>query len=134
MINIPRDERDAYLKNAHIFNKIAQNLKSASKKKQIMEECGEQFYDKILKKKLDEAKHLLGFKNGIYDLNKHEFRQGKPEDYVSFTTHSDFILFDKTNSEHVKISKEIDEFMKQVFPNPELRKYMWAHGCFNTSW
>lgn len=123
------DEREGYLKNAHVFNKIAQNLKTASKKKQIMEECAEQFYDKNLKPNLDERKHLLGFKNGIYDLDKHEFRNGEPEDYISFSTRNDFVAFDENNKEHIEIKNEINDFMTQIFPDPEVKRYMWEHAA-----
>ena len=56
-------------------------------------------------------------------------RDGKPEDYVSFSTNNDYEPFDENNEEHIKIKAEIDDFMEKVFPNPELREYMWDHAA-----
>ena len=36
--------------------------------------------------KLDRAPDLLGFEDGVYDLRSHQFRDGRPDDFVSFST------------------------------------------------
>ena len=41
-----------------------------------MEECRVLFYDEKFIEKLDENYHLLSFNNGVYDLEKEEFRNG----------------------------------------------------------
>jgi hypothetical protein len=51
-----------------------------------MKECREYFYDNKFCEKLDDQNHLLGFENGIYDLNKSIFRGGLPSDYISLST------------------------------------------------
>ena len=122
-------ERETFLQNASAFNRIAQRLKSHNQKKAIMGECMEHFYNDELQQKMDENKNLLGFDNGVYDFNEHCFRDGKPEDYVSFSTNNDYEPFDENNEEHIKIKAEIDDFMEKVFPNPELREYMWDHAA-----
>tara|TARA_A100001015_G_scaffold255204_1_gene296501 strand:- start:1052 stop:2560 length:1509 start_codon:yes stop_codon:yes gene_type:complete len=127
--NYNAGEREAFLQNASAFNRITIKLKTHSQKKSIMGECMEQFYNDSMLKKMDENKNLLGFENGIYDFEKKEFRQGLPEDYVSFTTKQKYIPFEPNNEEHLKIKAEIDDFMFKVFPNDELRKYMWEHAA-----
>ena len=122
-------ERETFLQNASAFNRIAQRLKSHNQKKAIMGECMEHFYNDELQQKMDENKNLLGFDNGVYDFNEHCFRDGKPEDYVSFSTNNDYEPFDENNEEHINIKAEIDDFMEKVFPNPELREYMWDHAA-----
>ena len=122
-------ERENFLQNASAFNRIAQRLKSHSQKKMIMGECMEHFYNDELLQKMDENKNLLGFDNGIYDFNEKCFRHGKPEDYVSFSTNNDYEPYDKNNPEHIRIKEEIDDFMEKVFPNKELREYMWQHAA-----
>ena len=82
-----------------------------------------------LGKKLDQNKYLLGFENGVYDFEKKEFRKGEPEDYLSFSTHTNYIPYDKNNSKQQKIKEEIDDFMLKVFPNEKLREYMWEHAA-----
>ena len=122
-------EREAFLQNAAAFNRITMKLKSHQQKKSIMGECMEQFYNDEMEEKMDENKNLLGFDNGIYDFTKKCFRQGYPEDYVSFTTKTNYAPFDSKNKEQVKIKAEIDDFMVKVFPNEELREYMWNHAA-----
>ena len=35
--------------------------------------------------KLNDKKNLIGFENGIYNLETSEFREGLPEDFVSLS-------------------------------------------------
>ena len=61
-------------------------LKDSVYKDKVMKECKEKFYDKEFIDKLNDKKNLVGFENGIYDLNESEFRSGLPSDYVSLST------------------------------------------------
>ena len=123
-------EAEKITQNIALANQIAINLKTACKKNNIMSECKEQFYDHgLLAKQLDQNKLLLGFENGIYDFNKKVFRNGEPEDYLSFTTRTNYAPYDKNNPKQKKAKEEIDNFMLKVFPNPQLRKYMWEHAA-----
>lgn len=122
-------EREAYLHNASAFNRIGIRLKTSSAKSHVMRECQEQFYDPKLLEQLDENKYLLGFENGVYDFKNKVFRDGEPEDYISFTTGTNYVPFDSKNDEHCRIKEEIDDFFIKVFPNEELRKYMWEHAA-----
>jgi P4 family phage/plasmid primase-like protien len=122
-------EREGFLQNASAFNRITIKLKTHCQKKSIMGECQEQFYNEEMLSKMDENKYLLGFKNGVYDFKQKCFRRGLPEDYVSFSTNTNYIPYDKNDKEQLKIKDEIDDFMEKVFPNPQLRQYMWDHAA-----
>ena len=122
-------ERESFLQNASAFNRITIKLKTHCQKKSIMGECMEQFYNEVMMELMDENKNLLGFENGIYDFNQKCFRPGLPEDYVSFTTNTHYITYDENNQQQVDIKAEIDDFMKKVFPDEELREYMWDHAA-----
>ena len=122
-------ERETFLQNASAFNRITIKLKSHTQKKSIMGECMEQFYNADMVQVMDENKYLLGFENGIYDFEKKIFRQGIPEDYVSFTTKTNYVPFNPECKEQCRIKEEIDDFMEKVFPDPELRQYMWDHAA-----
>lgn len=125
------EEDEEQLKESRKFckkiAKIALKLKSTAWKTNIMKEASDIFYDKDFINKIDKNPDLICFENGIVDLEKKEFREGRPSDYVSKCTKIPYIEFDETNNEHIKIKKEIEEFMEQLFPHDELREYMWQH-------
>jgi len=127
--NYTAGEREGFLQNAAAYNRIAIKLKTHNQKKSVMGECQEQFYNEEMMNKMDENKQLLGFENGVYDFKQKCFRQGLPEDYISFTTKTNYIPFDENNEEHINIKEEIDDFMEKVFPNEQLREYMWDHAA-----
>jgi len=127
------DDDDANgAKNAQVqckkLSEICMRLKKTSWKGNIMKECCEHFFDKDFMNKLDRNTNLLCFNNGVLDMEDNcSFRKGKPHDYISLCTNTAYIPFDKTNKEHMTIRKEINKFMNQYFPNPELNSYMWEH-------
>ena len=64
-------------------------------------------------------------KNGIIDFKNKIFRKGIPEDYVTKCTNINYNPI--TSSKHKDNISEINDFMKKVFVNEELREYMWNH-------
>ena len=103
---------------------IVNRLGQSSDKGKIMTECKELFYDGRFLTKLDTNPYLLCFKNGVIDFKEKIFRKGQPEDYISMCTNIDYI---KLTDQHKESIDEIHVFMKQLFPKPELCKYMWEH-------
>ena len=99
---------------------IALKLKNASFKESLMRECAELFYIEKFEEKLDSNSDLLCFENGVYDLAMDEFREGRPEDYISFTTNINYIPFNPGHH-HVEA---INSYLKQVFVNPDVRNYV----------
>ncbi|KAJ3073933.1 hypothetical protein HK102_005911 [Quaeritorhiza haematococci] len=73
---------------------------------------------KELVKNLDKNKNLLAFDNGVYDLDKGEFREGKAEDYISKSVGYDFVPGCKDHR------AELDDFFAKLFPDDELRDYV----------
>jgi len=112
-------------KRANKLGDLCVLLKKTTWKNNIMREAKELFYDKDFLNKLDQNPYLLCFNNYVIDFKKQEYRRGEPQDYISKCTNIDYIPL-----ENIKDSKDIDEvyaFMKELFPNEELRKYMWEH-------
>ena len=99
-------------------------LKKTNWKNNIMREAKELFYDKNFLNKVDSNSYLLCFNNYVIDFKKKTHRKGQPDDYISKSTNIDYVKLDETNKD---IVNEINIFMEQLFPNPELRKYMWEH-------
>jgi len=100
-------------------------LKRSSWKKNIMKEAAHLFYDGDFLEKLDQNPYLLGCNNYVIDFTNKTYRIGQPDDYIEKSTKIDYILLDQIA--HAKIIKSINNFMEQLFPNPNLRQYMWEH-------
>lgn len=121
------DERyENYRKICNKLTDICVLLKKTSWKNNIMREAQELFFDGEFINKLDQNPYLMCFNNGVVDFKTGIFRRGQPDDYLSMSTNIDYIDYSK-NKQFREISDDIDEFMKQLFPNPELNKYMWEH-------
>jgi P4 family phage/plasmid primase-like protien len=110
-------------------------LKTTSWKNNIMREAKELFYDKEFMNKLDSNVYLLCFNNYVVDFKNKIHRKGKPDDYISKSTNIDYIPYkvltssckSSINNNYDSIIKEINKFMDELFPDPELRRYMWEH-------
>lgn len=105
---------------ARKLNKIALQLKNSGFKDSVMKECKALFTDERFEEVLDSHTHLVGFENGVYDLRMHEFREGLPDDFVSFSTGRHFVEYQPDSVE----AREIEGYMRQVFTNESVRKYM----------
>jgi P4 family phage/plasmid primase-like protien len=90
-------------------------------KTEVMSECKCYFYNKEFEEKLDEHRHLVGFNNGVYDLRKDEFRDGHPDDYISFSTGIDYVEVDEDDPR----IEQVNKFMSELFPDEELCAYVW---------
>ena len=105
--------------------KVVQKLKTTAFKGNTMKECRELFFDEQFTKKVDSNKDLIAFNNGILDFTDFTFRAGKPEDYISFSTEIDYNL-EKEYHEYSEWT-EIQNFIKQVLPDHEVRTYFMNH-------
>jgi len=104
---------------------IAFTLGTTKDKDNIMKEARELFYNPEFLDKLDQNKYLMCFNNGVIDFKNKIFRKGYPEDYLSKCTETDYIPIDR--SIDLPIILEIEEYMRQLFPEPELCEYVWNH-------
>lgn len=104
---------------------IIKRLSQTNDKKNIMTEAKELFFDADFLQKLDQNPYLLCFQNGVIDFKEKKFRRGLPEDYISKCTNINYVTVDP--GKHGTIIEEIHDFMRKLFPNPELHKYMWEH-------
>jgi len=104
---------------------ITFTLGSTKDKDNIMKEARELFYNPEFMDKLDQDKYLMCFKNGVVDFRNKLFRKGYPEDYISKCTDIDYIPL--CREIHYSIIQEIENYMRQLFPEPELCEYVWNH-------
>lgn len=105
------------------FNKlksVANKLKDSRFKDNIIRECSELFKENGFESKLDSDPNLLGFNNGVYDLERLEFREGRPDDYVSFSTGIEYLTYQHDHP----IQNELKTFLSQVHPDKAIRDYV----------
>ena len=155
--NVP-PELGNLMRIKEIYETIAnKKLRTTNQKNNIMREAKEIFYDKNFMKKVDRNKYLLCFNNCVIDFKNNEIRPGRPDDYITMSTNTDFIISetdeysDEFKNNGVKLLKsnipkyredkferyksEIIEFMEQLFPDDEdndktyseVRRYVWEH-------
>ena len=123
-----------------LFN-VEKSLYQSGFKDSVMKDCIGLFYEEEFTNKLNSNEYIICFNNGILDLhairNKEyyvHFRKAEPTDFVTFMAGRyvtkncdpiDYIEYNPDCPTQRDIHAEIDDFMKKVFPNMELRNYMW---------
>ena len=117
--DLTEEERETAQKKAEKTLLVIKKLRTNNCKKNIIDECKGLLYDKNFQNNLDENRHLIGFENGVYDLKRGEFRDGKPDDYISMTTGIDYIPFDEDDDNWL----DLKYFIDTIFPDEEIRDY-----------
>ena len=72
-------------------------------------------------KKLDSKNYLIGFNNGVYDLNNFEFREGESNDYITMSVGYDY------NDTYTHKYNDLIKFLEDIQPNKEEREYMLTY-------
>ncbi len=133
---------DEYLKVSNLFHQMALNASGKEKealielqtktlnftktlhttkfKKDVISECAVLFYDRDFYQKLDEKRNLLGFENGVLDLDTMKFRDGYPEDFITFSTKINYLPYDRSDER----IKQVEEFFESIQPNEDVRTYV----------
>jgi P4 family phage/plasmid primase-like protien len=113
-------EHAGLMDNYKRLNDVASKLKTGCFKDAVIKECRELMYQPNFESKLDSKPHLLGFENGVYDLEENVFREGTPEDMISFSTKYDYAPF---QYDHETVL-EIKAFFAQIQPRESVREYV----------
>ena len=124
-INGENGENEKIQRKIKKIAEICIKLKKTNDKNNIMREAMEIFFDKDFSKNIDSNPYLMCFTNGVFDFKTKEFRDGYPQDYITKTTNIHYTKFNPTTN--VEIVNEITQFMEQLFPLPDLCRYMWDH-------
>ena len=117
------DERDRKICTDNIENltKISKKLKNTSfVKDKMYKECSGLFYEPGFEDRLDSNPYLIGFENGVFDLENNEFREGRPEDYVSLSTGINYIEYNEDNP----YIEQVMDFMAKVLTNENVREFV----------
>lgn len=118
-MNESGDKKEQYLAKGVKFNKIVSKLMDIDFKSKILRECRVLFNIERFSERLDENKNLIGFENGVYDLETNEFRDGRPDDYLTFSTRNEYIKYNSNNP----VIKQINKFFSQIMVKKDVREY-----------
>jgi len=125
--NVKSKDNDEVKDNASKFSKISKILKTSTDKNNIMKESREIFYDVNFYNNLDSNPYLIGCKNCVIDIRNKEYRKGSHDDYIHKSTNLDYMPIAHYEKVLPEIIQELENFMYQLFPETELREYMWEH-------
>jgi P4 family phage/plasmid primase-like protien len=105
-----------------MIESIIVKLENVSFKKNILTEMYHLFKhcEPNFLSKLDCNPYLIGFEDGVYDLATNEFRKGKSEDYITFSTGYDYIPYDS----NCKEVSDINSFLSKIIPNKKVMEYL----------
>lgn len=99
------------------INKIIYCLENNAFKEAIIKEYANLTYDPTFTNKLNENTQLVCFNNGVYDLCHKKFRNGCPDDNISFCTGYDYLgasFYSKND-----IVKEINDYFDSILKSPD---------------
>ena len=89
-------------------------LEDTGFREKIIKECRHIFLDREFETLKDMNPFLIGFTNGVLDLQARLFRDGRPSDYITMTTKYDYVE---------QSTEQIDTYMDQLFVKNELKVY-----------
>ncbi len=75
--------------------------------------------DPTFVERLDSKVNLLGFDNGVYDLDAAQFRGGRPEDGITFS-----VGYEYTPNVDISTRAEVLSFVHSIFGNAEVEEYV----------
>lgn len=121
------ENKDKHMEYRKQLIDIAHRLQTRRFLDNVMHECCPFFYEPDFESALDEKPHLIGFENGVYDLQDMSFREGRPDDMITLSTKTDFVhiedIADLCDESDRNVVQEIEAFFEQVLANENVRTY-----------
>lgn len=117
--DVEQDEKDHNDELMKKLAKVVTQLKRASFQNNVVTECQLIYGKEGFEEKLNETRHLLGFENGVYDLDEGVFREGEYDDLISITTGYDY---QAQSNPHIR--NRLMEFFKSIMPNDLMVVYL----------
>lgn len=102
------------------ITKVIKQLNNNTFKNGVIKECADIAYDPNFLRNLDENNYLIGFENGVFDLETGIFRDGCPDDCISLCTNYKYIEIDEDD----ETFKNINGFLKKIQPDKSMREYI----------
>lgn len=115
-------ENETFTNRARKMSNMIEKLKNVSFKNQVMAASANRFHDISgnFEELLDSNPNLLGFENGVYDLEQGVFRAGLPDDYILMSTKYNYKSYSPDDPE----IKLIENYFSKVMIEENMRKYV----------
>ena len=94
-------------------------------KDKILKECKDLFLDQEFMNKINTNVSLMGFTNGVLDMDLLEFREGRPTDYITLSTDYEY----REVSDNAEEMRKIDDYLLRVFVDTDVRNYFLDQAC-----
>ncbi len=94
-------------------------LKTCAFQDKVIKMCKVIFHDGTFLKKMDENPLVFACENGVLDLDLKIFRDGRTDDYCTFTCGLEFHHYDDDDDE----VKDLKEYFEKVLVSPKRREY-----------
>ena len=142
MDRAPNEEsREIFNEKMKKLLKVEEHLYNTGFVDSVMKMAANFFYEEDFHNKLNSNTTLFGCKNGVLELRARTqdkptdhviFRQGRPEDFISFRGGNnpprseaiEYIPFKDLNREQLGQLEFLKNFFKQIYPDEELRTYV----------
>jgi phage/plasmid-associated DNA primase len=111
--------RSALDKLKRNLTQVALQLENTHFKDTTLKACAHKLFDPRFVDRLDVADHLIGFDNGVYDVDAGVFRAGRADDFLTMSTGYDFAVDDDP-----VILDELQRFLASVQATPEATEYL----------
>lgn len=108
-----------------LLTRVIKKLEEPNSLTSIIQMMQLEYSDPGFKASLNKNTMLIATKNGVYDLDKCEFRTGRREDYISHSLSCDYISYEAGCAEIL----ELEEILESFFPSPDIRKYVLDVLC-----
>lgn len=102
---------------------VVRYMASVASRERIQRDLMQRLSSTTFQSKLNSKSHLIGMKNGVYDLEKGKLRDALPMDYVSMSTGIDYL-----EKDNVVLRKELKGILRTVFPDKRVRKF-FVRSC-----
>ena len=112
-------EQERISKIKEKVSKLVHSLKITSYRDTLLKECSHKFFYPDIREKFDTQNELICFANGVYDLEKNEFRKGRPDDFITLTTNINYKKYSKDSPQ----MKQLMNILKKILPIDRVREY-----------
>lgn len=110
---------EKFIELNEVVERVCYTIQNHTFRNKMFNDCCEILYDENFVRNLNSKKHLIRFKNGVYDLIESKLRDGMPNDYITLCAGVEYTVFDENSPE----TTELIDLLKKIFPVHEVMKY-----------